>query len=94
MDKFEVLRRPIITEKSTMQQELSKYASEVARDANKNQVKEAVEAAFDVHVLAVHVMMVRGKMRRIGKNFGHTPNWKKAIVTLRPGEHIAVFEGV
>ena len=94
MDTFEVLRRPVITEKSTQLQGLDKYVFEVAREANKNQVKEAVEKAFDVHVLAVHVSTVHGKMRRIGKSMGRTPNWKKAIVTVQPGERIAVFEGV
>lgn len=94
MHPYEVLRRPVITEKSTLQQELSKYVFEVNRDANKAQVKEAVEMAFDVKVLAVHVSTVRGKMRRMGRTMGRTPDWKKAIVTLRSGDRIAFFEGV
>ncbi len=94
MHPYEVLRRPIITEKSTVLQGLSKFVFEVATAANKEQVKEAIELAFDVKVLQVNVSMVRGKFRRMGKSMGQQPNWKKAVVTLRAGDHIAFFEGV
>jgi len=91
---YEVLRRPLITEKGSDLSNLGKYAFEVARDANKTQIKEAVEAIFKVDVTAVHTMNVRGKMRRVGKSRGMSADWKKAIVTLRAGQRIDLFEGV
>lgn len=94
MHIFEVLRRPIITEKNTMLQEQNKYTFEVARESNKAMIKEAVEKAFNVKVLSVNVASVPGKMRRVGKHRGMTPSWKKAMVTLREGDKIEYFEGV
>jgi large subunit ribosomal protein L23 len=94
MHLYEVLRRPLITEKDTMLQAQGKYAFEVARGANKNQIKQAVEKAFKVKVTAVNVTAVPGKTRRIGKRQVLTPSWKKAIVTLQPGDKIEIFEGV
>lgn len=94
MNVYEVLRRPLITEKGSDLSNLGKYAFEVARDANKTQIKEAVEAIFKVDVTAVHTMNVRGKMRRVGKSRGMSADWKKAIVTLRAGQRIDLFEGV
>ncbi len=94
MHPYEVLRRPVITEKNTGLQALGKYAFEVAERANKNQIREAVERAFDVHVTAVNVVRMRGKTRRVGRDHVLTQSWKKAIVTLRPGDSIQFFEGV
>lgn len=94
MDIYEVIRRPVVTEKSTALQEQSKYVFEVAEAANKIQIKEAVETAFKVSVLDVNVMRVRGKWRRIGRGRGMTRSWKKAIVTLTSGQRIELFEGV
>ena len=94
MHLYEILRRPLITEKSTLLQEQDRYAFEVARGAAKQQIKEAVEAAFKVKVLKVNVMTVPGKMKRIGRRQVMTPSWKKAVVTLRPGQKIEFFEGV
>ena len=94
MHLYEVLRRPLVTEKSADLQSQSKYAFEVAGEANKPQIKQAVEKAFDVKVTAVNVMMVPGKTRRIGRRQVLTSSWKKAIVTLKPGDKIALFEGV
>ncbi len=94
MDIYEVIRRPVVTEKSTALQEQSKYVFEVADAANKIQIKEAVETAFKVNVLDVNVMRVRGKWRRIGRGRGMTRSWKKAIVTLTSGQRIELFEGV
>ncbi len=94
MELWEVLRKPIVTEKSTMLQEQNKYVFAVATDANKAQIKQAVEKAFDVTVKAVNVMSVHGKMRRIGRHAGHQSDWKKAVVTLLPGQKIEFFEGV
>lgn len=93
MNVYEVLRRPIISEKDTMIREQNKYTFEVARDANKPMIKEAVETIFNVEVVAVNTMNVRGKMRRVGKSRGMSPDWKKAIVTLREGQRIDAFEG-
>ena len=91
---YEVLRRPIITEKATNLQALGKYTFEVARDANKPQIKEAVEKAFKVKVASVNVMHVPGKMRRAGRQRGMTSSWKKAVVTLEEGNKIELFEDV
>jgi large subunit ribosomal protein L23 len=94
VDLYRILRRPLITEKSATLQTESKYAFEVAKEANKSQVKQAVEKAFKVKVTAVNVMMVPGKERRVGRRMIMTPTWKKAIVTLKPGDKIELFEGV
>lgn len=91
---YEVLRRPVITEKNTGLQALGKYAFEVAEKANKQQIKQAVESAFGVKVTAVNVVRVRGKTRRIGRRQVLTQSWKKAIVSLQPGDSIQFFAGV
>jgi large subunit ribosomal protein L23 len=91
---LEVLRRPIITEKSTALAGEGKYVFEVHPDANKLQIKEAVERAFNVEVAAVNTCWVKGKFRRVGRNRGRTSPWKKAVVTLKPGYRIDLFEGV
>lgn len=91
----DVIRRPLITEKATIQRELAEtYAFEVARDANKIQVKKAVEAQFGVKVAEVRVCRMYGKLRRQGRFFGRRPDWKKAYVRLKDGEKpIEFFEG-
>jgi large subunit ribosomal protein L23 len=94
MHPYQVVKRPLITEKATIMKERSKYAFEVAKAANKQQIKEAIEAAFKVNVVKVTVMSVPGKMRRIGRRQVLTPLWKKAVVTLAPGDKIEFFEGV
>ncbi len=94
MHLYEVLRRPLITEKNTGLQVQGKYVFEVAREANKHQVKQAVEKAFNVKVTAVNVLTVFGKERRVGRRLVLTPSWKKAIVSLKPGNKIELFEGV
>jgi large subunit ribosomal protein L23 len=90
----EVLRRPLITEKNTRLQAEGRYAFEVAAEANKRQIKQAVEAAFKVGVIAVNTMTMPGKKRRIGKGQVMTSSWKKAVVVLKPGDKIELFEGV
>jgi len=94
MHLYEVLRRPLITEKATLLQEGSKYAFQVAKEATKSQIKEAVEQAFKVKVLKVNVMTVPGKTRRFGGRQVTGSPWKKAVVTLKPGYKIGFFEGV
>lgn len=94
MHPYQVLTRPLITEKNTAQQALGKYAFEVADKANKQQIKEAVERAFKVTVTAVNIVSVSGKNRIIGRRKVMTSSWKKAIVTVKPGDNIQFFEGV
>ncbi len=94
MHLSEVLRRPLITEKNTILQTQGKFAFEIARKANKREVKLAVEKAFKVKVLAVNVMTVQGKTRRVGRRIVLNPSWKKAFVTLQPGDKIELFEAV
>jgi len=94
MHPYEVLRRPLITEKNTELQIQGKYAFEVAKEANKPQIKQAVEKAFSVIVTAVNVMNIHGEVRRVGRRQVLTRSWKKAIVTLQPGDKIELFEGV
>jgi large subunit ribosomal protein L23 len=90
----DVVKRPLITEKAERaREENGEYAFQVHRDATKIQVKQAVEKLFSVHVTRIHTSIVRGKNKRVGRNVGRRPNWKKAIVTLRKGETIALFEG-
>ena len=94
MHLYEVLRKPVITEKSTDLQSLNKYAFEVADNANKPQVKQAIENAFKVKVTGVNIITMPGKSRRMGRRIIQSPSWKKAIVTLQPGDKIEFFEGV
>ena len=94
MHLYEVLRRPLITEKGTALQAEGKYAFEVDGGANKYQIKQAVEKAFKVKVTAVNMMTVHGKRRRVRRQIVLTRPWKKAIVTLSPGDKIEFFEGV
>jgi len=91
---YEVLRRPLITEKATMLKEENKYVFEVAKKATKPQIKEAVEKAFKVQVTKVNVITVPGKTRRRGRREITSPAWKKAIVELEPEAKITFFEGV
>lgn len=83
-----VLLRPHVTEKATMLQADNRYAFRVAKDATKQEVRRAVERQYGVHVSAVHVQNVRGKERRRGRIVGRVPGYRKALVTLRPGERI------
>ncbi len=94
MNLYEVLRRPLITEKHTALQEQGKYGFEIAKRANKYLVKQAVEKSFNVNVVSVNMINVPGKTRRVGKRQVETPTWKKAIVTIEAGQKIEFFEGV
>jgi large subunit ribosomal protein L23 len=94
MRTYEVLHRPVITEKNTELMARNKYTFEVARNANKHEVKEAVEKAFKVKVARVNMVTVPAKERGFGRLRGKTSPWKKAIVTLEPGSKIEIFEGV
>jgi len=94
MQLYEVLRRPLITEKNTGLQASNKYVFEIAKEANKPLVKQAVEKAFKVTVSDVNIVSVSGKKKRYGARIVAKPSWKKAIVTLKEGDKIQIFEGV
>lgn len=94
MDPREIIKKPIVTEKSTRLMELNKYCFAVDRRASKIQIKEAIETIFKVKVLDVNTMRMLGKLKRMGRHEGRRPSWKKAIVTLEPGSRIEFFEGV
>jgi large subunit ribosomal protein L23 len=94
MNPHDIIIRPLITEKNTNLMQYNKYSFEVDRNANKAQIRHAIQTIFNVRVSAVHTMNVRGKMKRRGQKFGYTADWKKAIVTLAAGDRIELFEGV
>jgi large subunit ribosomal protein L23 len=94
MNAHQIILRPLITEKNTNLMVYNKYSFEVDRNANKTQIKNAIEEIFKVSVTKVHTMNMRGKLRRRGMRFGYTADWKKAIVTLAEGDRIELFEGV
>lgn len=103
-----IIRRPLLTEKSTQLRETGggvsayeededyaqKVVFEVATDANKIEIRNAVQKLFNVHVTDVHTLVSRGKLKRVGRSMGRRRTTKKAIVTLRPGDTIEFFEGV
>jgi large subunit ribosomal protein L23 len=93
-EAYKIIRRPLITEKSTRQKEENRqYAFEVAGGANKVEIQSAVERLFKVKVLQVRTYNVLGKVKRLGRRYGRRPDWKKAIVTLKEGDRIDFFEG-
>ena len=77
-----------------MKNQANHYLFEVARDANKIEIKRAIESLFRVKVLQVRTISVQGKEKRVGRYVGRTPNWKKAVATLKEGDSIEFFEGV
>jgi large subunit ribosomal protein L23 len=92
---YDVLRRPVISEKSTMVKEVENtVVFEVAKKATKAQIQQAIEKTFSVKVLGVRTLIVRGKSARVGRSIGRKKNWKKAYVTLGEGDSIEFFEGV
>lgn len=82
MKNFDIIIRPVITEKTMADMEEDKYTFEVAKKSNKSEIKKAIEAIFSVKVAKVNTMNMTGKVKRQGMNVGKRPNWKKAIVTL------------
>lgn len=94
MNRFDIIKRPLDTEKlDRMRDRDNKFAFEIDVKANKTEVKQAIEQLFKVKVLDVKTSIVRGKFRRVGKSEGQKSNWKKAIVTLKEGDAISLFEG-
>jgi large subunit ribosomal protein L23 len=104
----QVIKRPLLTEKGTLLKETggnpsgeldpetvkSQLLFEVAKDANKVEIRHAVEKLWNVDVISVRTSIVRGKEKRVGRFVGKTSNWKKAVVTIAPGQNIEFFEGV
>jgi large subunit ribosomal protein L23 len=94
MNEYDIVVRPIITEKSTLLKDAgNQYIFEVQRDANKIEIKKAVEKLFKVKVVSVHVSNMEGKEKRLGRFAGKKPDWKKAVVKLSPKDKITIFEG-
>ncbi len=92
---YRILKRPLVTEKSTTEKEAhNKLYFEVDRRANKIEIRQAVERIFKVNVLEVATMNMKGKRKRVGRFFTKKPDWKKAIVTIKPGQRVEFFEGV
>lgn len=92
MEARDILIKPIVTEKSTALMEERKYTFCVPLSATKIQIRQAVEQIFKVKVQAVNTMRYEGKMKRLGQTQGRRSDWKKAVVTLKPGETIELFE--
>ncbi|MEE8430439.1 MAG: 50S ribosomal protein L23 [Candidatus Desulfatibia sp.] len=94
MIQHDIIRRPVITEKTSIQKEVfNQFTLEVDRGANRVEIKKAVEEIFNVKVARVRTIQVKGKTKRRGWIVGKRRDWKKAIVTLMPGERIDFFEG-
>lgn len=94
-DLYAIIRKPIITERSAYLKERgNKIIFQVDVNANKRDIKKAVEKVFNVHVMDVNTLNVKGKVKRFGKSFGKRPDWKKAIVTLKEGDKIELLEGI
>lgn len=93
MNASKVLVRPMVTEKSTLLNERAKYVFEIASGVSKKDVAKAVAKTFNVTVTAVNTMNVRGKSKRFGRRVSKLPDFRKAIVSLKPGDKIQLFEG-
>lgn len=93
MDFDQVIIEPLLTEKTNRMRESHTYAFRVDPRANKLEIRSALQAMFDVHPVACRVVNVKGKPKRVRYRKGYTSGWKKAIVTLPPGESIGIFEG-
>lgn len=95
MNAHDIIRRPVDTEKTTLQKELhNQITLEVDRKANRVAIRKAVEKVFNVRVASVKTMNVSGKVKRRGRTLGKQRDWKKAIIKLMPGDRIDFFEGV
>ncbi len=94
MNEYDIVVKPIITEKSSLLKDAgNQYVFEVRKDANKIEIKKAVEKLFKVKVVSVHVANFEGKKKRVGRFAGKKPDWKKAVVKLSPKDKITIFEG-
>ena len=92
---YDIVKKPLVSEKSqALKEKANQVTFEVAHDANKIEIRQAIEKIFNVRVANVRTLIMRGKERRVGRRVGRQSNWKKAFVTLRKGENIELFEGV
>jgi large subunit ribosomal protein L23 len=94
MDHSQAIIRPVVSEKSYVLSAADRYTFRVHQDAHKTQIRQAVEALFDVHVVEVRTLSVKSKTKRRGTTKGRTRAWKKAIVQVRAGESIPIFQGL
>ena len=94
MDPSQVIIRPVVSEKSYALATANKYVFRVHPDAHKTQIRQSIEALFDVSVVSVHTLSVKSKPKRRGAIQGRTRTWKKAIVQVRPGDTIPIFQGL
>ncbi|MBN1829206.1 MAG: 50S ribosomal protein L23 [Deltaproteobacteria bacterium] len=95
MELYSIIKKPLVTEKSTRDREdANTYAFEVDRRATKIEIRSAVEKIFKVKVLDVRTMNMMGKKKRLGRTMGRRNDWKKAVVTVAPGGSIEIFQGV
>jgi large subunit ribosomal protein L23 len=94
MEHSQVLIRPVVSEKSYVLSAAGKYTLRVHPDAHKTEIRQAVEALFEVHVVKVRTVSVKSKPKRRGNTSGRTRTWKKAVVELRAGETIPIFQGL
>ncbi len=94
MDPSQVVIRPVVSEKSYVLATANKYVFRVHADAHKTQIRQSIEALFDVSVVSVHTLSVKSKPKRRGQIHGRTRSWKKAIVQVRPGDSIPIFQGL
>jgi large subunit ribosomal protein L23 len=94
MDASQVIIRPVVSEKSYVLATADRYTFRVHADAHKTQIKQAVEQLFDVDVMEVRTLSVKSKPKRRGYTSGRTRAWKKAIVQVRPGQSIPIFQGL
>jgi large subunit ribosomal protein L23 len=94
MDASQVIIRPVVSEKSYVLATADRYTFRVHADAHKTQIKQAVEQLFDVNVVEVRTLSVKSKPKRRGYTSGRTRAWKKAIVQVRPGQSIPIFQGL
>jgi large subunit ribosomal protein L23 len=95
MIQYDIIKRPVITEKTNIQKEnYNQLTFEVDRRANRIEIQRAIEKIFSVRVRSVKTMQVKGKVKRRGRIVGKKKDWKKAVVKLMPGEHVDFFEGV
>jgi large subunit ribosomal protein L23 len=94
MNPYDIIKRPLITEKTSIQKEdYNQMSFEVDRKANRVEIKRAIENIFKVNVDTVRTMQIKGKTKQRGRILGKRRNWKKAVVKLMPGERIDFFEG-
>jgi large subunit ribosomal protein L23 len=94
-DPYQIIERPLLTEKAMDLSAAGKYTFRVNKDANKIEIADAVQRIFNVHVMKVNTISVKGKKKRVGRfPEGKTKDWKKAIVTLADGQSITLFEGL